>query len=257
MDRSSHFIANILVVSDDVDWYQIMLPHLNRYFLRSFFSTDYHDAQYTIFTEKLDIILVKKGLSASDHIVKTENNRKSKFSPHIIVIASRSELLEPTYFLDNGADDYFHSSYSSAEIIARLHSIQRRRMIQFHLNDSLNLRKVNQPSLRFRFRDWVLDCATSKLYSPSGKYVPLTKGERTVITKLVLSQGYVQTRDDLNVALNHALKGGVSGQYNRTADTAISRLRRKLANYIDYELIETVAKEGYRIAVPVFHVSDE
>jgi DNA-binding response OmpR family regulator len=155
--------------------------------------------------------------------------------------------------LDDGADDYFHMSYPPAEITSRLRAVQRRRLIDSEGMARSSLIKVNQPSLRFYFCGWNLDCGKSELYNPDGIQVPLTNGEYRILSRLASSQGRVQTRQ----ALTYALKGDKSGRYHRTADTAISRLRRKLLKYCSDELIRLVPREGYKLVVAATHISDE
>jgi two-component system OmpR family response regulator len=252
-DQSGHSVARVLIIADDLGWEKVLTSHLNRYgfFVRSAAGRD--EAQYILSKEDFDIAMLRLERSVTEQILQSGTLLRAACFPHIIVMAMDDERASASRFLDHGADDYFHISYTSPEIISRLHAIRRRRLLAAEESERSYFRKSNQPSLRFSFRGWVLDCARSELYDPDGIQVPLTKGEFCVLSKIVPNQGRVQTRQ----ALTYALKGGDLGGYHRTTDTAISRLRRKLAEYDSEELIQAVPKEGYKLAVTAIHISDE
>jgi DNA-binding response OmpR family regulator len=252
-EQSWNSVARLLIITDDLGWNKFLTSHLNRYcfYVRS--ASSYDEAQYLLSTDEFDFILLGLERTAVERILQSENPFRAANSRHIIVMAMDDERSMASRFLDIGADDYFHMSYPPSEIISRLHAIRRRRLLNSEGPAKPSLRKVNQPSLRFTFRGWILDCARSELYDPDGIHVPLTKGEFCALSKLASNEGRVQTRE----ALTYALKGGESGKYHRTTDTAISRLRRKLAVHDSEELIQTVPKEGYKLAVTAIHISDE
>jgi two-component system OmpR family response regulator len=252
-EQSGHSVARVLIIADDLGWEKVLAPHLNRYGFSVRSATGRDEAQYLLSKQDFDIALLRLECSVAEKILQSGTLLRAPGSPHIIVMAMDDERASASRFLDHGADDYFHMSYPGAEIISRLHAIQRRRLLASGEPERSSLRKSNQPSLRFSFRGWVLDCARSELYDPDGIQVPLTKGEFCVLSKIVPSQGRVQTRQ----ALTYALKGGDLGGYHRTTDTAISRLRRKLAEYDSEELIQAVPKKGYKLAVTATHLSDE
>lgn len=252
-DEPGRVDTRVLVVTDDMPWHRDLVRELDRHGLRSSLASSYADARCRILIDRPDIVLIKAGRPVSDEVIKAESARRDRNSPHLVVFAPHMDALEVGHFLESGADDYFHLSYGNAEIVSRLFAIQRRRLLDAGSMPHVALGRANQPSLRFHFGAWSFDCATVTLTAPTGGQVPLTRGEGIVITKLVVGLGHVQDR----AALTTALRGGAVGNYARTTDTMMSRLRRKLAAYASSELIETIPKRGYRIVFPVIHDSYE
>ncbi|RYF23309.1 MAG: response regulator transcription factor [Oxalobacteraceae bacterium] len=252
-EESEHSVARILIIADDLIWNEMLALHLHRCGFHVRFAMTYEEGRYLLLTSSFDVILLRMECSVVDKILQSEYLSLPPHSCNIVVMATNTGYEGPSRFLDNGADDYFHASYPPTEIASRLKAIQRRRIIGANGTDVLYRTKINQPSLRFYFKGWILDCSRSELFAPSGTQVNLTKSEYCILQMLVSCQGEVQTRE----AITYAIKGEKRGGYHRTTDTAICRLRRKLFEYDSNELIKSIPKEGYKLVVTANHISDE
>ena len=94
---------------------------------------------------------------------------------------------------------------------------------------------------------WRLDLARRDLRDPSGAYIDLSDGEFALLRCLVEHPQRVLSRDQL-MDLAH---GGNRDVYDRAVDSQVSRLRRKLNDRADVELIRTVRNEGYMLVPAV------
>jgi DNA-binding response OmpR family regulator len=253
-EQSDHSVARLLIIADDPAWEKSLRGLLKRFRIHARSVASYDEYLFASpGSDDVDMMLIRLERVAVERIIERESQCRATSSIHIIVMAVDEVDSCPSHFLDMGADDYFHISYEPAEIISRLHAIRRRRLLDSRVVAKQLPRLVNQPAYRFSFHGWILDCTTMELSAPDGRHVPLTKGECRVLSKLVSRQGQAQTRE----SLSRVLGGGASGVHHRAIDTAVSRLRRKLAVFADDELIQTVPREGYRLAVPALHISDE
>jgi DNA-binding response OmpR family regulator len=93
----------------------------------------------------------------------------------------------------------------------------------------------------FRFGDWELNLGTRRLSRKGGADVLLTNAEFSILHAFLLRPRQVLSRDDLIVAsrLHHDV-------YERTIDTTILRLRRKIeADSRRPGIITTARGAGY------------
>jgi two-component system OmpR family response regulator len=141
--------------------------------------------------------------------------------------------------LEIGADDYLPKPCNPRELLARVRAVLRRR------NEP---RPGDEPiGAACEFAGWRLDLVRRELRSPQGVVVNLSSGEFSLLRAFVEHPQRVLTRDQL---LDYA-RGRDSDAYDRAIDVQISRLRRKLSDGGDAELIRTIRSEGYMFAPKV------
>ena len=92
-----------------------------------------------------------------------------------------------------------------------------------------------------------LDLLRRDLRDPAGVHIELSDGEFAVLRALVEHPQRVLSRDQL---LDFARRPGVE-VFDRAIDSQISRLRRKLNERGNVELIRTVRNEGYMLVPAV------
>jgi two-component system OmpR family response regulator len=95
----------------------------------------------------------------------------------------------------------------------------------------------------FEFAGWRLDAMRRDLRDPAGVFIELSDGEFALLRSFVEHPQRVLSRDQL---LDYA-HGGERDVFDRAIDSQISRLRRKLNERADEELIRTVRNEGYML----------
>jgi len=130
--------------------------------------------------------------------------------------------------LELGADDYVVKPFSTRELTLRVKRILKR------LPADRGKEKV------LKLGELVLD-VDAHMVTIGEKRIELTLTEFKLLKELLLSRGRVRSRETL---LNNVWGYSFEG-YNRTVDTHIQRLRRKLRNH--GQIIETVRGIGYMI----------
>src|SRR5690606_38496926 len=101
---------------------------------------------------------------------------------------------------------------------------------------------------RYQFDRWVLNVEARELVRDDGLNVPLSTGEFDLLLALVERPQRVLTRDTL---LDLA-RGRAASSFDRSIDTQVSRLRKKLeADPAVPRIIQTVWGGGYMLAAPV------
>lgn len=95
----------------------------------------------------------------------------------------------------------------------------------------------------YGFAGWRLDVTRRDLRDPTGIFINLSDGEFSLLRAFVEHPQRILSRDQL-LDLVH---GGRAEVYDRAIDTQISRLRRKLNDRAQEEMIRTVRNEGYML----------
>jgi len=134
--------------------------------------------------------------------------------------------------LEVGADDYLPKPCNPRELLARVRAVLRR---------AEQRSATGQLGAGCEFAGWRLDLVRRELRSPAGVVVNLSSGEFSLLRAFVEHPQRVLTRDQL---LDYA-RGRDSDAYDRAIDVQISRLRRKLSDGGDSDLIRTIRSEGY------------
>jgi two-component system cell cycle response regulator CtrA len=130
-----------------------------------------------------------------------------------------------------GADDFITKPFDKAELVARMQAIVRRS------------KGYSQPTLRVGKLQLNLD---SREVLVSGVPVHLTGKEYSILELLVLRKGMVLTKEAF---LNH-LYGGMDEPEMKIIDVFICKLRKKLAQAGEGNLIGTVWGRGYMMRDP-------
>jgi len=104
------------------------------------------------------------------------------------------------------------------------------------------------------FAGWTLDETTRDLISPAGQRVDLTSSEFDLLMALVRQPGQPLSRQ----ALLGALRGRQWTYFDRSIDTLVARLRKKLADASDRPpLIRSVRGIGYVFCAAVSRLGDQ
>ena len=135
-----------------------------------------------------------------------------------------------------GADDYLPKPFNPRELVARIRAILRRTRVD---TDA-------QAVERLVIGDIDLD-KTTRVVSRDGNVLSLTGVEFDLLEALMRAAGRIVTREELV----KAILGRDLTPYDRSIDTHVSNLRKKLGHYVDgVERIKTVRGVGYIYARP-------
>lgn len=148
----------------------------------------------------------------------------------VIILTARSEETDRVLGLELGADDYLTKPFSLRELSARIRAVLRRTAGADAQDDVLEAGGVAVSLSRHEA-------------SSNGSTLDLTPTEFRLLAHLIQRPGRAYSR----LQLLEAAYGDVYEGYERSVDTHISNLRRKLEGAgADPGLIETVFGIGYR-----------
>jgi len=152
----------------------------------------------------------------------------------VIMLTARGAESERILGLLGGADDYLPKPCNPLELTARIQAILKRSMSAVESAPAQELLQVGPLEL---------DCKRRTL-SANGQPIELTAGEMRVLEQLMRRPGEVMSRSELtSLALDRPIEA-----YDRSIDTLISKLRRKLAAAgIDRNCIRSLRGHGYVI----------
>ncbi|HEV2702577.1 MAG TPA: response regulator transcription factor [Steroidobacteraceae bacterium] len=153
----------------------------------------------------------------------------------VLMLTARTLESERIAGLEMGADDYVAKPFSPREIVARVRALLRRADVTPGASGSRALRIGAMEVDRW-----------SRQTRVAGSLVSLTPTEFRILDALVRNPGRVFTREAL---LAHAFGPDYEG-VDRTLDTHVTNLRRKLAAHSAERFILTVHGVGYRLASP-------
>ncbi len=223
--------AKILIVEDERD-----IVDLLRYNLRDAgFKTDYvrngADALQRAVDEQPDLILLDLMLPEVDGLIVCrllKNDPRTRHIP-IVMLTAKIEESDRVTGLELGADDYIPKPFSPREVVLRVSAVLRR------LKAGQETKNTNQ----IKTHGLTIDFDKHQVLAEN-ETIDLTATEFKLITMFARSPGRVFTRD----ILMDVIWDQDYYVMDRTIDTHVSRLRRKLGTFGKH--IETVHGVGYR-----------
>lgn len=183
-----------------------------------------------------DLVILDLMLPRVDGLAICRKIRQEKVTP-IIMLTAKSSELDRVLGLELGADDYVIKPVSMRELQARVAAIFRR----------MEMMRAHSPTTDDREReiahpDLLID-PVSRSVQANGQQVLLTAKEFDLLYLLASHPGRVFSRD----YLLDRLWGDDYGGFERTVDTHIQRLRRKLGGSGTVaDRITTLWRVGYK-----------
>jgi DNA-binding response OmpR family regulator len=218
---------HVLVVEDDAGITELLAQALEREGMRAECHRDAESALASLRRAEPDAILLDLGLPGIDGLEFCRLVRRERRTP-ILILTSRRDEVDKVLGLELGADDYVTKPFGVRELIARVRALIRR--------------AEPAPQAQLRFGDLALD-TQAKSVSLAGQAVELTATEYRILETLASSPRRVFSRDEILARLSE----GPSEGYERTIDSHLARLRRKLGDGAGQpRFIETVRGLGYR-----------
>ena len=232
-------MSRILVVDDDLDLCELLAKYLR---LENFEFDMVHDGNlgverglsgdYALIV--LDVML--PGLNGFD--VLSGIRRKSAVP--VLMLTARGDDIDRIVGLEMGADDYLPKPFNPRELIARIRAILRRAR-----TEALEASGLPVPA-RLGVGDVELDKGT-RIVKRSGELLTLTSVKFDLLEALMRAAGQIVTREELV----KSVLGRNFTPYDRSIDTHISNLRRKLGHSVDgAERIKTIRSVGYIYGTP-------
>ncbi|WP_392544417.1 response regulator [Oryzobacter telluris] len=162
-------------------------------------------------THTYDVVLLDLGLPGLDGAGFLSRLRATGNEVPVIVVTARDGVDSRVAGLDLGADDYLVKPFDSAELMARVRAVLRRRGSD-HADAVLTNGRVS------------LDVARHLAWTVDGEQVDLPRREFAVLRALLTRPGVILSRDDLE----HRVYGWGQEVESNAVEYAIHRLRAKL-----------------------------
>jgi two-component system alkaline phosphatase synthesis response regulator PhoP len=221
----------ILVVDDEARIVKLVRDYLERAGFDVLAAGDGETALTLARREQPDLIVLDLMLPGVDGLDICRRLRQESSVP-IIMLTARVEEADRIVGLELGADDYVTKPFSPGELVARVRATLRR------VNGQMG------PATVIRAGEVELDTA-SLAATVAGEAVDLTPTEFQLLATLVRQPGRIFTREQLLEAVHGVAFGG----YDRSIDSHIKNLRRKIEpDPRQPHYIETVYGVGYRFA---------
>jgi two-component system OmpR family response regulator len=235
---------HILIVDDHREIRELVSRALAKEGFRVSMAADGRAMRQALADSRVDLILLDLMLPGEDGLSLCRSLRTQSSIP-IIMLTAKGDEVDRVIGLEMGADDYLPKPFGSRELIARIRAVLRR--------SREAAPALSHPARRprqYRFDRWRLDTGRRELVRDDGTVLPLSTGEYDLLIVLVERPQRVLTRDQL---LDLA-RGRAATALDRSIDTQVSRLRRKLEeDPANPSLIKTVWGGGYVFTPAVSH----
>jgi DNA-binding response OmpR family regulator len=227
----------ILLVEDEAPIRELLRLHLS---LANFDIDEVADGTAALDrarTEKFDLIVLDVMVPGLDGITlcRAIRSQSVNMSSAVLMLTARASEADKVLGLESGADDYLTKPFSIREMVARVGAILRR-------NERIDASSGPAAPRHVRSRDVRLDPERREAIVRDG-VVELTKQEFDLLYLLAARPGIVFSRTAL------LTKVWTDDTYvtERTVDTVISRLRRKVElDAQNPQLILTAWGVGYK-----------
>lgn len=225
----------LLIVEDAPDIREMLAVYLANVGYNVLQTESGRECLRLVETHQPAAVILDIGLPDLDGFEVAAALRASHPSLGIILVTVRDDDFDRIAGLETGADSYITKPVNMRVLLAQLRSLLRRRGSDGALMSvSLGLHRA--------------DLLRRRIVDACGNEVPLTNGEFAVLVGLIERRGQPVSRQDLFASLRHGGAAEDSGD-QRTVDTLIARLRRKLEpNPNRPLLIQTIYTKGYRLA---------
>jgi two-component system, OmpR family, response regulator len=233
-------LAHVLAVDDDPIIREAIADYLGQYEFRVTAVADGGAMQAVLADQVVDLVVLDLKLLAEDGMALARRLRDESAIP-IIMLTGRREEADRVMGLELGADDYLTKPFSPRELLARIRAVLRRRRPEIQQGRPEGIRA-------YRFDGWELNLNTRRLRNREGQVVPLSNGEFSLLVVLLGAPHRILSRDQL-LDMSRLHNDDV---YNRSVNTQILRLRRKLeTDPANPRYILTERGVGYVFSVPV------
>lgn len=179
-------------------------------------------------SQPFDALVLDIMLPGRDGLSILKNLRAQKNGVPILILTARSELNERLEGFELGADDYITKPFFLEELIARLHSIVRRSTGHAHSLIQAGPLSINVVTREALYYEEPMD---------------LTNREFALLEYMAQSSGRVFTRTQI---YEHVWGFDFDPGTN-LVDVYVQRIRAKLSEIQEGEMIETVRGIGYRV----------
>ena len=230
---------HILVVDDEAQVRTLLRSRFEKEGFTVWEASDGAGMRQRLEAGAVSLITLDLTLGREDGLSLAREVRASRNVP-IIMISAKDDEIDRVVGLELGADDYITKPFSPREVVARVRAVLRR----YGAGGSPEAAwDVPGPiGLQLAFEGGVLDIARREYRTPDGSTVDLTTTEFNLLEMFLLRPQRVLSRDEIM----NLLKGHDWNPFDRSVDSAIARLRKKVEADADRpKYVKTVRGVGY------------
>jgi DNA-binding response OmpR family regulator len=225
--------ATILVVDDEPEVREVLKEYLSEHGY-NVVEAESADAAKTIAAkEPIDLALVDVHMPGEDGLTLSRHLRERYARMAIVMLTSRSTVVDRIVGLEMGADDYVPKPFDPRELVARVRSVLRR---------TSSAARGDLGAARVRIGRCVLDLAAHRLSDETGSEVPMSPLEFDLLKAFAEHPNRPLSRERI-LNLNQQRDWD---PFDRSVDLRIMRLRKKIEPDPEHpRFIRTIRNEGY------------
>jgi len=217
-------MTKLAIIDDD----QEILTLLDEYLAKNGFEVEgFADGEAFLSRDETEfsLLILDIGLPGIDGLEICRRLRQKSSIP-IIMLTAASDDLDRILGLELGADDYLGKPFNPRELLARIKALLRRMHADSTEEISDNLIEINY---------------AARKASIAGTELELTGAEFDLLCVFHKNLGTVLSRNEIGELLH----GRRIDPLDRSIDTNVSRLRQKLSDHFEGEIIQSVRGKGY------------
>jgi two-component system OmpR family response regulator len=225
-------VMRILIIEDDSETASYVVDGLGRSGHIAEHASDGREGLMHALSGSYDVIVIDRMLPGLDGLAIVKTIRSAGVHIPILFLTARGGIDDRVEGLDAGGDDYLTKPFALSELMARLNALARRP-------------PLSSITTVLRVADLELDLIAHRVRR-ADREINLQPREFKLLEYLMRNAGRVVTRTMLleNVWEFHF------DPKTKIVETHISRLRAKLNNGTDQELIHTIRGSGYVVRAP-------
>ena len=217
-------MTKLAIIDDD----QEILTLLDEYLAKNGFEVEgFADGESFLSRDETEfsLLILDIGLPGIDGLEICRRLRQKSSIP-IIMLTAASDDLDRILGLELGADDYLGKPFNPRELLARIKALLRRTHTDFEDEISDDQIEINY---------------AARKASIAGTELELTGAEFDLLCVFHKNLGTVLSRNEIGELLH----GRRIDPLDRSIDTNVSRLRQKLSDHFEGEIIQSVRGKGY------------
>ncbi|HEY8359164.1 MAG TPA: response regulator transcription factor [Ramlibacter sp.] len=233
----------VLVVDDDPEIRKLLRQYLETAGLHPVVADGGAEMRRQFQQGRIDLVVLDVMLAGEGGLDLLRWLREHTRVPVIMVTALGSPI-DRVVGLEMGADDYVSKPFEPRELVARIRAVLRRAPVR---TPGL-APAAAEAAARWRFGSWSLDTGSRELRHQDGVLVPLSTSEYRLLGVFLMHPRAVLSRERL-VELAHKRELQPD---DRTIDIQVHRLRQRLRDAGEGQLLRTVRNSGYVLDADVY-----
>ena len=217
-------MTKLAIIDDDVE----ILKLLDEYLEKNGFEVEgFADGESFLSRDESEfsLLILDIGLPGIDGLEICRRLRQKSSIP-IIMLTAASDDLDRILGLELGADDYLGKPFNPRELLARIKALLRRT----HTDSE---EEISEDKIEINY--------AARKASIVGIEIELTGAEFDLLCVFHKNIGTVLSRNEIGELLH----GRRIDPLDRSIDTNVSRLRQKLSDHFEGEIIQSVRGKGY------------